>query len=342
MNKIILGIDEVGRGPYAGPLVVGACILKDQTMKYPSPISDDSWLDELTDSKKITSKKREQLYSIILEKSVATATGWVSAMEIDKIGLSEALKLATRRAVEKIQKSKTCFTEIIIDGTQNFLIDTNLAKYVITLKKADFLIKEVSAASIIAKVERDRYMRKLAKKYPEYGFEQHVGYGTKQHQKALEEFGPIDEHRKSFSPVAKILQDKNRVKINKSPMMKADKHHQTTKEIGDFAENKIALELEKNGHEIIARNHHTKYYEIDIISKKQQEIFFTEVKYRKNAQYGKANEMIDAKKLKQIKFAASNFLDLHKEFSKYTPILLAGFVENEKIEILRIEDFECT
>ena len=204
----------------------------------------------------------------LLKKNATSATGWVSANELDEIGISEALKLATRRAVQKIQEEKVPFNEIIIDGISNFLVGTRLEKYVTTMKKADFLIKEVSAASIVAKVERDNYMKDLAKKYPGYGFEKHVGYGTAAHQKAMEELGLTPEHRRSFGPVGKIAK-------------------KNTTEIGKAGEAKIAELLEKNGHEILARNYKTKLYEIDIVSKKNgNTIFFTEVKTRKNRSHG--------------------------------------------------------
>ena len=211
MQKVILGIDEVGRGPYAGPLVIGACIL-------PHPYADYPWIDELTDSKKLSEKKRLELYQIIKNAAAASATGWVSSCELDQIGMSAALKLATRRAVSRIRATKVPFTEIVIDGISNFLADTTLESYVTTMKKADLLIKEVSAASIIAKVERDLYMKQLAELYPEYGFEKHVGYGTAHHQAAMEKFGLTPEHRRSFTPVKKL-----------------DK---TTKQIGDAGENR--------------------------------------------------------------------------------------------------------
>ena len=108
----ILGIDEVGRGPWAGPLVIGAVILPDQK---------PAWVDELTDSKKLTAKKREALNEIILKEAAATGLGWVSSRELDEIGLSNALKLATRRAVEEVRAKNVPFSEIIIDGTINFL-----------------------------------------------------------------------------------------------------------------------------------------------------------------------------------------------------------------------------
>ena len=153
----ILGIDEVGRGPWAGPLVVGACVL------------GDAQIEGLTDSKKLTPKKREALAPIIQEKA-AVGLGWVSAAELDELGMTAALCKACREAVKQIHVP---FHEIIIDGTINFLRDTPLASHVQVLTKADLLVPEVSAASIVAKVARDNYMYKLAEKYPGYGFEKH-------------------------------------------------------------------------------------------------------------------------------------------------------------------------
>ena len=297
----ILGIDEVGRGPWAGPLVIGACILpKDEAGNYPD------WVAPLTDSKKLSEKKRETYSAIILENATATGLGWVSSKEIDRLGLSESLKLATRRAVEEIRKAKVPFTEIIIDGTINFLTGTNLEHHVTNLKKADLLIKEVSAASIIAKVARDNYMKKLANKYPNYGFDKHVGYGTAAHKQALEKYGPCPEHRSSFKPIQPF-------KI-------------TTKMLGDKAENIVATYLKNHGHRIIARNHKTKFYEIDIVSTLGDKIYFTEVKYRKDQYRGTSLDMVTTKKLKQMTFAAEAFLKYYQDLKDLSPLLATGLV----------------
>ena len=310
----ILGIDEVGRGPWAGPLVVGAVILPDNR---------PSWIDELTDSKKLTTKKRESLSEIILEEAPATGLGWVSSKEIDEVGLSAALKLATRRAVHIIQQTTTPFNEIIIDGTVNFLQDTMLAKNVTVLKKADYLIKEVSAASIIAKVARDHYMYELAKRYPEYGFDKHVGYGTAFHKKAIETFGVCVEHRMSFKPIASLS---NTTKNGSNNRM-------DTKSIGNHAEKVVADYLVSRGHRIIARNNKTKYYEIDIISTYKNKLFFTEVKYRKTSTHGTPLEAITPEKLKQMTFAANSFLRFHPEYNNYQPTLAAAAVSGDNYKI---------
>ncbi|MBO4855088.1 ribonuclease HII [Candidatus Saccharibacteria bacterium] len=275
----ILGIDEVGRGPWAGPLVVGACVL------------GDTQIDGLTDSKKLTAKKREALAPTIREKA-AVGLGWVSAEELDKIGMTAALCKACREAVKQIHVP---FHEIIIDGTINFLRDTPLASHVQVLTKADLLVPEVSAASIVAKVARDEYMYKLAEKYPGYGFEKHVGYGTAAHKKALEELGVCPEHRKSFKPIAALLG------IDLTPK----KSTRSTKARGDKGEDAVCNYLIKSGHEIVARNWKNKFCEIDIVSKFNGVLCFTEVKYRKA---GSGLDAIDKKKLEKMRFAAEFYL----------------------------------
>ena len=308
---MILGIDEVGRGPYAGPLVIGACVLGDWQNS-----EDAEWIEKLTDSKKLSAKRREELYVLIKEKALAAATGWVSSAEIDEVGLSEALRLATRRAVEQIQKTKVPFSEIIIDGTMNFLVGTKLEKYVSTLKKGDFLVKEISAASILAKVERDKYMAKLNVVYPEYGFGKHVGYGTAAHQKAMEEFGLTPEHRRSFRPVREIAEGKT-----------------TTKQLGDRGEQIVVDYLVKSGHEIVARNYKTKLFEVDIISRKNEMLYFTEVKYRSGRDFGGALDFIDKKKQQKMHLAVEGFMATHPEYADFRPILAVAAVgEDFKLE----------
>ena len=274
----ILGIDEVGRGPWAGPLVVGACVL------------GDAQIEGLTDSKKLTPKKREALAPAIQEKA-AVGLGWVSAAELDELGMTAALCKACREAVKQIHVP---FHEIIIDGTINFLRDTPLASHVQVLTKADLLVPEVSAASIVAKVARDNYMYKLAEKYPGYGFEKHVGYGTAAHRKALEELGVCPEHRKSFRPIAEMLS-----------IAPAKKSSKSTKAKGDRGEKAVCDYLVESGHEIVARNWKNKFCEIDVVSRFNGVLCFTEVKYRRA---GAGLDAIDKKKLEKMRFAAEFYL----------------------------------
>lgn len=305
----ILGIDEVGRGPWAGPLVVGAVVLK-------NPI------DGLTDSKKLSKKRREELVELIHANSVH-GLGWVSAPELDEIGLSQALRLATRRAVQQINYPHN---EIIIDGTINFLSDTAKAPFVTTLKKADLLIPAVSAASILAKVARDEYMTALAQKYPEYHFGSHVGYGTAKHRSALLEFGVTPEHRKSFAPIAKLLGVQS--PRSDSSNRQHDAHAKNTTRVGRIAEAKVADFLGSEAHQIVALNWKTPHCEIDIISIKDDKIYFTEVKYRQNSTHGDGFAAITPQKLRAINFAAESFLQLNK-ISNLRPILQAAAVHGK-------------
>ena len=304
----ILGIDEVGRGPLAGPLVVGAVIL---------PEEEREWYKELKDSKKLSAKKREKLSDVVMAEA-AVGLGWVSNIELDEVGISGALRLATRRAVKAVQKLHASFSQIVIDGKVNFLKDTPLEKYVSVMIKADDLIREVSAASIVAKVARDKYMCELAGKYPEYGFEKHMGYGTVFHRKAIEEFGICPEHRRSFEPCKSLTgfdKEKNVVK--------------NTTKIGARGEDAVCEYLVRQGHEIIARNHKTYFYEIDIVSVKDKMIYFTEVKYRKNADFGGGLMAINTKKQKQMRYGAESFLKMKPEFKNLDPILAVADVTDE-------------
>ena len=318
----ILGIDEVGRGPWAGPLVIGAVILP----TFPDNNRPD-WYNELTDSKKLSAKKRESLNEIILKEAPATGLGWVSSQELDKIGLSNALKLAARRAVEEVQSKHVPFEQIIIDGTINFLAGTKLEKYVSILPKADFLVKEVSAASIIAKVARDQYMAELSQKYPQYSFEKHVGYGTAAHKKSLEAYGPCPEHRFSFRPVQEIAQifaPNTGASIRVQP---------TTTEVGKHAEKMVADYLQLQNHKILARNYKTKTYEIDIISCDNEKIYFTEVKYRQNNIHGTPLAAITKTKQDQMSYAAQCFMHNNRNYQKLSPVLAVAAVSGDNYQI---------
>ncbi|MBQ3453079.1 ribonuclease HII [Candidatus Saccharibacteria bacterium] len=305
----ILGIDEVGRGPLAGPLVVGAVIL---------PKNDQPWFSELADSKKLTAKKREALNEMILHES-ATGLGWVTSAELDEIGISKALKTATRRAVKQVQTLHIPFSQIIIDGKVNFLCGTNLENHTSTCIKADAKIREVSAASIIAKVARDQYMIKLAQKYPEYGFDKHVGYGTKAHIQAICKYGLTKEHRKSFEPCKSL----SGFTITKQPKKN------TTKK-GHLAEQTVANYLQGQGHTIIEQNHKTYFYEIDIVSTKSNKIYFTEVKYRTNSIHGDGLAAITPTKLQQMHYAALSYLKYTTaKFHKHRPQLAVASVSGK-------------
>lgn len=182
---MIIGIDEVGRGCWAGPLVAAAVLLR-------IPI------DGLTDSKKLSKKRREMLDEQIKEHA-EVGIGWVSPADVDRLGLTAATAQAMRNALEQIHVSDA---EVIIDGSINYLPDVQNTKNLI---KADSLVPEVSAASIVAKVARDNYMAKIADKFPMYQFEKHVGYGTAQHLEMLKLYGVSELHRLSYKPIQALL-----------------------------------------------------------------------------------------------------------------------------------------
>lgn len=301
---MILGIDEVGRGPWAGPLVVGAVVLGGVE------------IEGLTDSKKLSKKRREVLDVIIREQAAGYGLGWVEAHELDEVGLSAALVLATKRAVEQI---KAPYHEIIIDGTINFLKDTTKGSFVTTLAKADLLVPSVSAASIIAKVARDRYMAEQDTVYEGYKFSSHAGYGTAAHRAAIEQLGVTPLHRLSFAPLMKYRTagtvvervSNSRTTTYMEPdiasLDTARSSAVTTKQIGDAAESEVANHLMRCGHEIVERNWKTKFCEIDIVSKYGDTVYFTEVKYRRKPDQGGGLAAVTAKKQRQMTFAAEYY-----------------------------------
>lgn len=295
---MIVGIDEVGRGPWAGPLVVGAVVL------------GQSVIEGLTDSKKLSKARRESLSREIIESADGYGLGWVDASELDEIGLSESLVLATKRALEQITAP---YHEIIIDGTVNFLKDTRKGQYVTTMKKADLLIGAVSAASIIAKVARDDYMEDLATYYPEYGFDSHVGYGTAKHRAAIARFGIIDEHRKSFAPIARIIGDGDNNMVA-APAV-------TSKQIGNDAESAAVEWLFSQGYDVVERNWKTKFCEIDIIALRDNTLYFVEVKHRTSQAQGGGISVITARKLRQMRFAATLFLTKYPDTNARLAVL---------------------
>lgn len=309
----ILGIDEVGRGPLAGPLVVGAVVLPELSDGRPE------WVERLRDSKKLTAKKREELAELIWAEAPAAGLGWVSPREIDEEGMSAALKLATRRAVKSVQGLHKAFSQIVIDGKVNFLSLTDLAKYVTTMPKADDLIKEVSAASIVAKVARDAYMRGIGEKYPEYGFEKHMGYGTLVHREAIAKYGICPEHRRSFEPVKSMTGFSRSSNVVKN-----------TTFVGAMGEDAVASHLTGLGHRIVERNFKTYFYEIDIVSVREGKIYFTEVKYRKNDLHGGGMMAVDKRKLKQMEYAAECFMKYRaRDFGEHDPLLAVADVVGE-------------
>jgi len=182
--KFVAGLDEAGRGPLAGPVVAGAVVLKPELAKL---------LAGINDSKKLSEKQRENFYNILTKnKKIKWGVGIVSEKIIDKINILEASKLAMQKAV----KDLGCKADyLLLDG--NFTINSIVRQKAVV--KGDQKSISISAASIIAKVTRDRVMQKYHKRYPKYGFNKHKGYPTEFHRQQIELFGPSEIHRKSFS-----------------------------------------------------------------------------------------------------------------------------------------------
>lgn len=315
MIDMIVGIDEVGRGPWAGPLVVGAVVL------------GDARIEGLTDSKKLTKLRREALAPRIIESALSYGLGWVDASELDEIGMSAALTLATRRALEQISVP---YHEIILDGTVNFLAGTGKGDYVTTMKKADLLIGAVSAASILAKVARDDYMEQQAELYPDYGFESHMGYGTAKHTAAIERHGVTSLHRRSFAPIAALLgDDTKRIRSIDG----------TNKKAGNDAEAFVCRRLERDGYRIRERNWRTKFCEIDIIADTNDTVCFIEVKHRRTANQGGGIAAITPRKLRQMRFAASLYLTKYPDYdARLMVATTTGEAQNiELLELFALE-----
>lgn len=190
---LIGGVDEVGRGPLVGP-VVASCVV----------LPKDFVLEGLTDSKKLSEKKREIYYDYIMNHAVAIGIGIIDKDIIDKINIYEATKLAMKEAIENVRK-QTKLEHVLVDA-----MPLELDIPVTSIIKGDALSISIAAASVIAKVTRDRMLYELDKKYPMYDFKNNKGYPTKKHIKAIEEYGIINEHRRSYGPVKDYITKHNK------------------------------------------------------------------------------------------------------------------------------------
>jgi len=184
---LVAGVDEAGRGPLAGPVVAAAVILDDL-----KPIAG------LNDSKKLSEKRREKLYDEILAKALCCSIAEASVQEIDTLNILQATLLAMRRAVDGLRLKPV---KVLVDGNRLPVLDVRAEAIV----QGDALVPAISAASILAKVHRDRLCAQLHAQYPQYGFDRHKGYGTAEHLVALTEHGPSPWHRTSFAPVARSI-----------------------------------------------------------------------------------------------------------------------------------------
>ena len=185
---LVAGVDEAGRGPLAGPVVAAAVILDDR-----NPIAG------LADSKILSALRRDKLYDRIRADALCCSIAMASAQEIDRLNILQATLLAMRRAVQGLRLTPA---KVLVDGNRIPVLDV-LAEAIV---RGDALVPAISAASILAKVHRDRWCAQLDLAFPAYGFAAHKGYGTQQHLAALRAYGACPEHRRSFAPVAAVLQ----------------------------------------------------------------------------------------------------------------------------------------
>ena len=296
---LIGGVDEVGRGALAGPVVAAAVILKKEA-KYKIP--------EVYDSKKFSQKKREIIYKKILDVTLDFGLGAVSAKIIDEMNILNATMLAMKYAVENLRLSPKV---VLIDG--NKMPDISSKSFCII--KGDTKSASIAAASIVAKVTRDFMMKKLGERYVNYIFEKNKGYATKEHFEKILKFGITNQHRKSF---LKKFEDK-KFKIQNIS--------------GKIVEKICYGWLKKNGYSVICKNYKYMYGEIDLIATKERYIYFIEVKLRRYGCGYMPCECVDLKKQKKILKTAYLFIKNHP--NKYQPkfsvaeIFRKNFVEFE-------------
>jgi len=192
--KLIAGIDEAGRGSWAGPVVVGCVIFNLKNFK-------NKKLKEINDSKKLTPRKREELFELICQNCLEWKIGISTEKEIDKIGILNATLMAIKRAIDNFSlKPEFLLTDALSNSKEKLSLGIPYESFI----KGDEKIFSIAAASILAKVSRDKILKKMALKYPQYGFEKHKGYGTALHLNALKKYGICEVHRKTFKPIIKL------------------------------------------------------------------------------------------------------------------------------------------
>ena len=276
--EYVAGLDEVGRGCLAGPAAAGAVIL---------PQNPGGELFALArDSKQLSPAQREEAYEAITRSALSYAVGWVTPAEIDRTGIASGVRRAMRRALAKL---KPAATYLLIDAIP--LPSSGLPQK--SIIRGDSKSLSIAAASIVAKVERDRYMRSLAKRYRSYGFEAHKGYGTRRHLNAIVELGPCHAHRMSFAPVKR---EAHRVRP------------QSPGTIGRWAELFAAAALEERGMNIVSRNFRTRFGEVDLIASDGETLCFVEVRARKSSVFGTPSETVTASKARRIIAASQEYL----------------------------------
>jgi len=277
---LIAGVDEAGRGPLAGPVVAAAVILP-----------EEHTIEGLRDSKKLSPKKRESLFDIIREKAIAVGVGTVDSKTIDQINIRQATFKAMQMALGRLKQKPD---KALVDGEA-------LPSQIIPnegIIKGDDLVDAIKAASIIAKVTRDRVMCQYDVIFPEYGFARHKGYGTRAHMDALAKWKATPIHRKTFSPVPDHWPSLN--------------WYRKQRRIGWLGERLVALKYLAADYRIIDMNVNcSPFGEIDLVTEKDSELIFVEVKTISKEQLGAPEFKIDASKLSKLEKAIDVYIMRH-------------------------------
>lgn len=300
--RCLCGVDEAGRGPLAGPVFASAVIL---------PLDDE--IEGINDSKKIAEKKRERIFEEIISKAKAYSIASASVEEIDELNILQATFLAMRRAVQGLQIQPDC---VLIDGNLN----TDVGVYSQCVIKGDGLSANIAAASILSKVSRDRYMRKLAVQYPQYHLEKHKGYGTQLHRELLLKHGASPVHRKTFLRKIFNIQD-----------TEAQKR-------GKLGEKVSRYYLRKQGYTILRKNYHSMYGEIDIIAEKEGIVAFVEVKTRSEQDVVKPREAVTKNKQRKIIQTALQFIQEVEDKQPRFDVVEVWITKDEKFTIRHIQN----
>lgn len=286
--EYVAGLDEVGRGCLAGPVAAGAVI-------FPQNPPDELFA-LVRDSKQLTAIQREKAYEIITTASLSHAVGWTAPAEIDKIGIAPSVRRAMSRALAKLEPNAT---HLLIDAIS--LPSSGLPQK--SIIRGDSKSLSIAAASIVAKVERDRLMSSLSSEYRRYAFEKHKGYATRRHLDAIAKFGPCHIHRMSFAPVRR---EAHRMQP------------QTAGAIGQRAESFAEAALIDRGMTIETRNYRTRFGEVDLIATDGSTLCFIEVRARKSSTFGAPSETISQSKAKRIIAASQEFLQKnHAKWSEW-------------------------
>lgn len=294
--RAIAGIDEAGRGALAGPVVAAATVL-------PLDASEEL-TDAIDDSKRLTVNQRETVYRSIKEHAISFGVGVVDADRIDEIGIVPATKLAMRQAV-KANRVRVDF--LLIDAVERIGIATPS----LSIIRGDSQSLSIAAASIIAKVTRDRIMAgEMHDRYPDYRFDKHKGYGTSEHMRALDEFGPSQIHRRSFNPVARLIADASWGALGATMAENIAGRAKLTlgSGLGRSGEDAAVDHIRNLGYRILERNYRTGVGEIDVIARDGDDLVFIEVKSRNSKRMGEIVENFTPRKLRRIESAAIAYL----------------------------------